>query len=704
MSEQKLKRIIGFFVLLAAAIVYFMTVQPSTSFWDCGEFIASANLLQVPHPPGTPFFLILGRLFAMIPFAENIGLRVNIISVLSSAFTILFAYLIIIQLVENYKKKKHENLLDALGTYIAAAVGAFSLAFADTFWFNAAEAEVYALSTFFIAFAVWLIMIWNEKADEKGSEKYIIMIFYSFGLATGVHLLSLIALIPIVMIIMFRKYVTDEEELKKSGYVLLAHGAILFVIALGIWYTFKDAVPPTPEEFKATDLQFVSIMGVVSLIIMGAQWKKVFSVNSFYVPMMIGGVALLILYPGMVKYIPNLLASVGGDNIFINITLFAGLFALLGLGIYWSRKENKPTFNLVFNSILFALIGFTTYTMIIIRSNQDTPINLNSPKTFSSLVSYLNREQYGEYPIFKRRYSSEPQHRAIYSEYNSDMDFFFDYQMNHMVNRYMLWNYAGRGSTVQDSGVDWKQLLGIPLFFGLFGLFYHFRRDWKMASVYMTMFLLFGHLMAIYFNSQQPQPRERDYFYVGAMLVFSIWIGIGTRSLFDLIQEELKSSKLLKPVFSFAMIIVFLIIPINMLSANYFEHDRSRNFIPWDYSYNMLQSVAPDAVIFTNGDNDTFPLWYLQDVEGIRQDVRIANLSLINTAWYVEQLKNQSPHGAKKVKMSMSDIEIEKLSFVRWEPRKISIPVPEDVIDKFNVKRYFHYQKESFNLDIESDS
>lgn len=686
MSEIKLKRIIGFFVFAASLVVYIMTVQPTTSFWDCGEFIASAYGLQVPHPPGTPFFLILGRLFSMIPFADNIGLRVNMISVISSAFTILFVYLIAVQLIDNYKKKKHESMLDALGTYIAAAIGAFSLSFADTFWFNAVEAEVYALSTFFIAFAVWLIMLWNEKADERGSEKYIIMIFYLFGLATGVHLLSLIALIPIVMVIMFRKYVNDDENLKKSGYILLAHGLILFVVALGIWYSNTTQTPPSPEEFKAADNQFIWIMVIVSAIIMGAMWKKVFTVNSFYTPMMIGGVALLTLYPGMVKYIPTLLSGIGGDNHFLDIVIFLGLFAILGFGIYWARKENKPTFALILNSILFALIGFTTYTMIIIRSNQDPPINLNSPKTFPSLVSYLNREQYGEYPIFKRRYSAEPQHRAIYSDYKTDMHFFFDYQMDHMVNRYMLWNYVGRASTVQDTGVDWKQLYGIPLFFGLFGIFYHFRKDWKMASIYMTMFLLFGHIMAIYFNSQEPQPRERDYFYVGAMMVFSIWIALGARGFFDMIIQEIKKPSIAKPALGLAMIIGFLIIPMNMLLANYHEHDRSRNFIPWDYSYNLLQSVAPNAILFTNGDNDTFPLWYLQDVEGVRRDVRIANLSLINTGWYVDQLKNQSPHGAAKVKMQMSDAQIAGIRYAQFEKRNMALDVPDVVIKKYNVK------------------
>lgn len=647
MDFNKLHKIIAAVVFFVALIVYVSTVQVSVSFWDCGEFIAASFLLQVPHPPGTPFFLILGRIFSIIPFAEDIAFRVNMISVISSAFTVLFVYLIVVKLI-NIFNKEEKGLLDRLGTYLAAATGALSLAFADTFWFNAVEAEVYALSTFFIGIVTWLIMVWNEKADEEDSSKYLILIAYLIGISTGVHLLAVLASIAIVMVVIFRKYVDDFENLKKTGILLAIHGGIVLLLLMALWAGQTHSSPVGYEEAADFDWRVLMISGTVSLVFVLFFRKKIFSKNSFYLPMLIGSVVLLSIYPGIVKYIPNLVATIGKNNLVLDIAIIIAIFAITGYIIYYTRKHNKQTLNLLAKCFLFAFIGFSTYSMIIIRSNQDTPINLNSPKTFSELVSYLNREQYGDAPLFQRRYSMEPQHQAIYRNYSSDLDFFWNYQMDHMFNRYMLWNYAGRSSTMQDDGVDWSKLLGIPFFLGLFGVFYHFRRDWKMASVYLVLFLTLGYIMSIYFNMQQPQPRERDYFYTGALFVFSIWIGLGVRGTLDFVREKFLNTKFLKPVLSLVMIVAFVAVPVNMLSKNYFSNDRSKNYLPWDYAYNLLQSVAPNGILFTNGDNDTFPLWYLQDVEGVRQDVRVVNLSLLNTPWYILQMKNTEPHGAQK--------------------------------------------------------
>ncbi|MBU2491471.1 MAG: DUF2723 domain-containing protein [Bacteroidetes bacterium] len=685
MNKKLLHRIIGFSVFLMAAFTYFLTVQPSVSFWDCGEFIASSYLMQVPHPPGTPLFLILGRLFAMIPFAENIALRVNAVSVISSAFTVLFVYLIIVKLIENFRKNEDESILESLGTYIAAAIGALSLAFSDTFWFNAVEAEVYALATFFIGIVVWLIMVWNEKADEPDSEKYLLLIAYLIGLSTGVHLMAVLAIVPIVMVIMFRKYLSDETILKKTITIFLIHAGIVLLILVGLWSTQTQSSPPGNDLYKAFDMRALMIVAVASIIFMAVMWKKIFQKNSFYLPIIFGGIVLVATYPGIVKYFPNMVSTIGKNNIVFDVLIIIAFFAGLGYLIYWSKKNDRMTLNLVLKSLLFALIGFSSYAMIIIRSNQDTPINLNSPKTFSELVSYLNREQYGEFPTLQRRYSQEPHQVGIYKEYTSDLDFLVRYQMNHMFNRYLLWNYVGRNSTVQDSGVDWTEFFGIPFFIGLFGIYYLFKRDWKMAAVFLTMFIFLGWLTAFYQNQQQPQPRERDYFYTGAFFVFSIWIGLGVKGLLDLTKQQFSKSSLLNPALSFIMVVAFVIVPVNMLKGNYFSHDRSRNYVPWDYSYNLLQSVATNAVIFTNGDNDTFPLWYLQDVEGVRRDVRIANLSLLNTDWYIKQLKNTAPHGAAKVKMSISDEEIATIGPSRWETREMKLEVPESVFEEFGV-------------------
>ncbi len=684
MNKDTIRKVIGFFVFLITAVVYFLTVQPSVSFWDCGEFIASSDLLQVPHPPGTPFFLLLGRLFSMIPFADNIAFRVNTISVLASSFTVMFLYLVAVKLIENFRKNENDNLLESIGTYLAAAIGALSLAFSDTFWFNSMEAEVYATATFFIAIVTWLLMVWNEKADEKDNEKYLLLIAYLIGLSTGVHLMSVLALVPIVLVIYSRKYLKDEEHFKSTAVIFVIHAAVILVIAAALWAT-APTNPPGPQESKAFDSKFLMITAFASVIIMGIFYKKIFHKNSFYIPIVLGGVALFATYPGIVKYIPNLVSSIGGNDVNLDILILVLVGAVIGYLVHWTNKENKQTLHLVFKSLMFALVGFSSYAMIMIRANQDTPINLNSPKTFPEVVKYINREQYGDQPIFKRRFTQEPHQQGVYSNYSSDLDFFWRYQMNHMFNRYLLWNYVGRESTVQDAGVDVSELFAIPLILALFGLFYHYQKDWKMATVFLVMFIFLGYLTAFYQNQQQPQPRERDYFYVGAFFVFSIWIALGIRGILDLIKTAMKNSSLIKPAYTALILFLTILVPLNMLRANYFKNDRSRNYVPWDYSYNLLQSAGPNAIIFTNGDNDTFPLWYLQDVEGVRRDVRIANLSLLNTGWYIKQLKNTEPHGTAKIKMSLSDEQIDRISPSQWKTRTIAVPIDKATYEKLGI-------------------
>lgn len=250
--------------------------------------------------------------------------------------------------------------------------------------------------------------------------------------------------------------------------------------------------------------------------------------------------------------------------------------------------------------------------------------------------------------------------------------------MDHMFQRYLFWNYIGREGWDQDMGVNWKQLFGIPFFIGLLGIFFHFKKDWKMASVFMVMFIFQGYLTAFYQNQQEPQPRERDYFYVGAFFVYSVWIALGIKGIAELIRDSIKSHSLSKGLTYAVLVLGVVLIPGRMAQANWFTHDRSNNWVPWDYSYNLLQSCAPNAILFTNGDNDTFPLWYLQDVEGVRRDVRIANLSLLNTNWYIKQLKNTEPYGAAKVGISYSDAAIDDLRPREWRPQTVSIPVPPE--------------------------
>lgn len=700
MNYKLMNRIFAAVVFIISLATFWSTVQPSVSFWDCGEFTAASFYLQVPHPPGAPFFLILGNFFSKLPFAENIGLRVNMISVFSSALTILFLYLIIVKVINNFRDKKQNSVWYALGTYMSAAIGALAFSFSDTFWFNGVEAEVYAFSTFLVAAITYLILRWHERADEKDNEKYILMIAYLIGLSTGVHLMSVLAIVPVAMIISFRKYVNDDEALKNTAYIFMIHAAVILLIALMWWSGETSKTPPTQEAYQAFDSKFKLFIGGISVLLMGIFWRKVFNRNSFYTPIIIGGIALFFTYPGVVKFLPALMNTISGGSITAGIIFLAALLAVLAYGIYYSVKNKKPTLHLAVSSIMFIIIGFTTFAMVIIRANQDPPMNENSPKNFLELESYLNREQYGDFPTFKRRFTTEPNQQGVYTNYSSDLDFFYSYQMNHMMTRYWLWNFAGREGWDQDDGVDIApfngignalgsllggmrfngnvkdSLFAIPFLIGLLGIYFHFKKDWKMASVFMIMFILMGYLTAFYQNQQQPQPRERDYFYVGAFFVYGIWIAIGVKGLLDLAQSKLKKESVQKAAFTGILALAVLLIPVKMFDANYFTHDRSKNWMPWDYSYNILQSCEPNAVLFTNGDNDTFPLWYLQDVEGVRRDIKIVNLSLLNTNWYIKELKNNDPYNVGKVNIRFSDSQIDQIRPIQWNPTKITIPTP----------------------------
>ncbi|MBI2419600.1 MAG: DUF2723 domain-containing protein [Ignavibacteriales bacterium] len=708
MNYKLLNRIFAVVVTAISAIVFLMTVQPSVAFWDCGEFAAASYSLQVPHPPGAPGFLLIGKIFSMIPFVENIALRINIMSALASAFSVFFLYLVIVKLIENYRGREPKNTLDALVTYISAAIGALSFSFSDTLWFSAVESEVYAVSTLLFGAIVYLMMLWNDKADHKDNEKYILMIAYLIGLSTAVHLMSVLSIISVVMVIMFKKYVDDDAALKKTGYIFLGHFAVLMIIAFALWAGQTANTPPSGEEYQSFDSRFKMIFAGISVLAIIAFRKQLLNRNSFYMAFIIGGVSLVITYPGIVKVLPGLLTKLSGDSSTAATVAFFAIFAALGFMTYYGIKNKKPTLHLASLSIIFTLLGFATYAMVIIRSNVDTPMNENEPNDFPELVSYLNREQYGDFPTFKRRFATEPHQMVVYNEYTSDLDFWYRYQMNHMMTRYWLWNYAGRESWYQDSGVNIApfngvgnllgkiinihfggetkdSLFGIPFILGLLGIYFHFRKDWKMASIFMVMFIFMGYLTAFYQNQQQPQPRERDYFYVGAFFVFSIWIGFAIRGIVDFIEQKWAGQSFAKPAVYATLAFGIIFVPVRMVQANYHTHDRSNNFVPWDYSYNLLQSCAADALLFTNGDNDTFPLWYLQDVEGVRRDIRIVNLSLLNTNWYIKQLKNLEPYGTKKVKITIPDEVIDQLRPTEFNPQVLSVPVSKDVFAKFGV-------------------
>jgi Protein of unknown function (DUF2723) len=701
MSNKLLKRSLGLFVFFASGITYLFTAQPSVSFWDCGEYLATAFNLQIPHPPGAPLFLLLARFFAMLPIAGNIAFRMNLISVLMSAGAVALLYLVIIKIIENYRGKTYAGFSDAAIIYFAAAIGALGHAFAMISWWNAVETEVYATNTFVFAGILYIMLIWNERADEVDNERFILIVAYLVGLSTSLRLMGALTTLSIIMIIMFRKFISDDKELKRTIYYFLAHVGVIVLIAIILWSSQTQSQSPTEEEYQAFDMKFAALIFFATVVFMGIFWKKIFNRNSIYYILMAGGILLVLIYPGIVRYLPNLISKVSGTSNTTAIISIIALLCVLGYLIYFTAKKNKPTLNLILKSFLFIILGFTTYGVIIVRANLLPPINENAPTNFTQLVTYLNREQYGEWPSFQRRYSTETHQQGIYSNYSSDLDFLWRYQMNHMMTRYILWNFAGRESWDQDSGVNvWpfnglaniagplfglrfagdssKSYYGIPFLIGLIGIFFHFRKDWKMASVLMVLFILITYATAYYQNQQEPQPRERIKFYGTMCFMFSLWIAVGLSSLIELIKTKWDNKAVAKFAPGAVLILAFVFIPFRLYQSNYREQDRSKDWLPWDFAYNMLQSCEPNAILFTNGDNDTFPLWYLQEVEGVRQDIRIANLSLINTSWYINQLKHETPHGAMKVDMNLSDEEIAEIRPMKWEARTIEIEAPTD--------------------------
>ncbi len=684
MKTNIIYRIIGAFVLLISSIQMIITAQVSVSFWDPGELSAAAYRMQVPHPPGGPLFSLVGRIFYMLPIPGSLGFRMNLVSALASAFTVFFLYLIIVKVIEAYKGKSDQVSFDTLATYFIAAIGALTLSFSDTFWFNAAEANYFASSTFLYSSMLLLMLIWNEHADEPGSERYLLLIAYISGLSGGLHLMSVLTIVIVGIWVVLRKYAANDQECLQSLYVFIGHAFFLFVIAAILWSGQTDASAPTAAALSAFETKFKIAMVIGTLIILGFFRKKIFVKSSYYLGILVGGIALAVVFPGIIRYLPTTLLAVAGDNLQTGMFILIGILAAAGFGVYWALTRKKQILALSLSAVILAVLGVTTYTMIVIRANANLPMNENRPKSFAQLISYLNREQYGEFPLFKRRWSNEPEKADIYANYTSDFDFFWRWQMGHMFHRYVAWNFIGRISHDQDAGVNWKEFLCIPFFMGLWGLYYSTRKNWRLGSLLIFTFVLMGYLITYYQNQQQPQPRDREYFYCGAYLIFTIWIALGIRGLLDLIFEKLGQQSYARPLGISLLVLSALAIPGRMLQANYSTHDRSKNWVPWDFAYNLLQTCEKDGILFTQGDNDTFPLWYIQDVEGVRRDVRIVNLSLGNTSWYLLQMKHTPAYtDAKAVPMNMPDSYIEEIQPIPWEPRNLRIPVDKETIDRY---------------------
>jgi len=640
-------------------IVYAITVEDTASFWDCGEFIAVSYKLEVPHPPGAPFYLLLGRIFSFLALGnvEKISLAINFLSVITSAFTILFLF----WTITHFSKKIFETNNNNSNILVISSgiIGSLSYTFTDSFWFSAVEAEVYAMSSFFTAFVFWAILKWENIQDEKKKNRWIILIAYMMGLSIGVHLLNLVTIPALALIIYFHK--TKKINLLGIFYTLIISAFLIGFIMVGI----IPGLPTLASNFE------------------------IFFVNSLNLPF-------------------------GSGIIFFSISLFLGLV----YSIIYSQQKQIVWLNTSLIALSFILIGYSSYSLVLIRSSFNPPIDENNPENILSFISYLKREQYGNRPlfhgqyydaevidqkqekivykrgkekyeikeksfsyvydpkrttIFPRMYSgSNPNHKERYREivglsqnekpnFSDNLEFMFKYQIGHMYLRYLLWNFSGRESDIQDA--NWlsindkfkavpDEILNnkarnnyymIPLILALMGLFFHYFKDKKNFSVVMALFILTGVALVIYLNSPPSEPRERDYIYAGSYYAFSIWIGIGVLSIFSILSSILKNNKISLLI----SIFIGIISPIILCIENWDDHDRSNRYLSVDSAKNLLASCAPNSILFTGGDNDTFPLWYVQEVEGFRTDVRVIVLSYFNTDWYIDQMRSKKNKSEK---------------------------------------------------------
>ncbi|MEQ9116844.1 DUF2723 domain-containing protein [Fulvivirga sp.] len=656
MNFNKINNIGGWIVFGISALVYLITAEETASYWDCGEFIAVSYKLMVPHPPGAPFFLLLGRIFSFFAFGDvtQVAYWINMISVLSSAFTILFLFWTISMLSRKLLKVGNVEEMDLGQTIMilgASAVGALAYTFSDSFWFSAVEAEVYALSSFFTAFVVWAILKWELMEDESRANRWLILIAYMMGLSIGVHLLNLVTIPALGLIYYFKKY---KEPTTWGIVAAMAVSGFIVILINNI------IIPGLPSLAGSFEIYFVNSLGL----------------------------------------------PFGSGAIFIGSLIIGALI----WGIIYSIKKEKVILNTCLTGLAFILIGYSSYALVVIRSNYNTPINENDPSDVMSFVKYLKREQYGSRPllhgqyftaqpvdvkegaasyvkgkdeyeiqersrsyvydpsqttILPRMYSNAPQHVQRYKEvtglrdgekpsFGDNIMFMFKHQMGWMYMRYFLWNFAGRESDIQDA--DWLSPLGamekvpsklannpgrnnffmIPLILGIVGMFFQYSKSKREFAVVAMLFFLTGLALILYLNSPPIEPRERDYIYVGSYYAFAIWIGFAVLGLGELIGRF--GSKKMGAIIA---TVICLIAPAIMAQQGWDDHNRSNRFFSVDSAKNFLASLAPNAILYTGGDNDTFPLWYAQDVEGFKTDARVTVLSYYNTDWYIGQMMRQ---------------------------------------------------------------
>jgi MFS family permease len=730
MKNYKLaNNLTGWVVFLVAAITYLMTIEPTASLWDCGEFIASGYKLEVGHPPGNPVFMVMANFFTKFAGGNisHVARTVNSMSALASAFTILFLFWTITHLARKILLRDQENYTTGriIAVMAAGAVGALAYTFSDSFWFSAVEGEVYASSSLFTALVFWAILKWEDVADEPYADRWVILIAFLMGLSIGVHLLNLLAIPAIVLVYYFRKY----EFSWKGLIVSLATSIILLALLLfGI-------IPGIVAISTKFDWFFVNNLGL--------------PVNSGMVFHVVILFALLFLavFMSLGKASSGKTAAVAIAALFLTgiwVVSDSAVFNILVLGIiawyiWYIAGRNMVVLNTALTAVLVILIGYSANAIIVERASAGTPLNENNPSNPFNLLYFLNREQYGQRPLFRgavynapvidykqgkpkyalengkyiitghdlervydprfitlfpRMWSDQSDHQPVYEEWGKvkgtpiqvedpdgekkiirkptfleNMRFMFSYQFGYMYFRYFMWNFSGRQNDTQGTGgsMNGNWITGIsfldtprigtpdipadmkndpsrntyyllPFLLGMAGLFYQFNRDNKNWGIVLLLFIMTGIAIVFYLNQYPNQPRERDYAYAGSFYFYSIWIGLGVLALFEPLSK-LTGEKIAAPV---AGTLCMLAVPVIMGTQDWDDHDRSGRYLARDVAFDYLNSCSPDAILFTNGDNDTFPLWYAQEVENMRTDIRVCNLMLLNTDWYITQMKHKT--------------------------------------------------------------
>ncbi len=673
-------RISALLALLVSAVTYLLTIEPSASFWDCGEFIASSYKLEVGHPPGNPVFQLIARFFTMFGDNMHAAILVNAMSALCSALTIFFLYLTIVWFVKRVVKPSADGtytVSQAIAIFGSGLVGALAYCFSDTFWFSAVEGEVYAMSSLFTAAVFWLMTVWYDRADRPNSLKWVVLIAFLMGLSIGVHLLNLL-MIPALVFMYYYRIREDRPYSFKELLKIFLVGVVILALVLFI------IIPWIPKLAAYSDLFFVNVLGL--------------PYNS--------GAAFFMV----------------------------ALLALCFWGLFVTLKKQKRFLNTALLCFTTILIGFSVFSIDIIRSCAKTPTNEYQPDNAFTLVRYLSREQYGSTPLlygqyydapfelttskywapldgkykkvdgpvdakyfsegkmlFPRMWSSSPDGRyeEFYEYYTegkgtklqgsthrkptmgANLRYFFDYQMNWMYWRYFMWNFVGRQNQIHapnpgdifhgnwESGVKFiddfrlgdqsdapEALAGdkgknhyyfLPLLLGLLGLFFQFDKDKRGCWLNFLMFFMTGIAIVIYLNQPPYQVRERDYAYAGSFYFFCVWIGMAVAAIYGLVEKVL-NGKGTAPVAALVSV-ACLCVPVLMAAQNWDDHDRSNRRTAVEMASNYLNSVGENGILVTHGDNDTFPLWYAQEVENVRPDVRICNTSLLGTDWHIDQMK-----------------------------------------------------------------